>query len=350
MSKLPKNFEKTLLGIAGVAALGFAAMGFMKSNAVEADFNRTVSGTGKNDASIPEAEATSKATNSLTSNRVIEPADVDGRKVDLFVGVPLFADKNSPNEPIDLRKGKVVHEGIPNEWWIETGADITFANSPDRDDDGDGFTNREEFEAETHPVDATSVPSLINKLAYLKDESVTWYVPFGLESTGKWAPRFTGLTPDGKRLQNRVGAVEMLEAGDTFFKEGAFAGRFKYTGVIEKEVTSEKTKLTQMVRFAQYEDLKKNKPGEKYESQYGLPEAEFINRAYFDRTAVLELKAIGNEGKEFKVEERTKFALPPDAPEKNYLLKKVTPESIEVEYTDAKGETQTLEITKGGTP
>ncbi len=350
MSKLPKNFEKTLLGIAGVAALGFAAMGFMKSNAVEADFNSSVTGSGKNDPSIAEFEATSKATNSLTSNRLIEAGDVDGRKVDLFVGVPLFADKNNPNEPIDLLKGKIVHEGIPNPWWIETGADITFANSPDRDDDSDGFSNREEYEGKTDPKDANKVPSLIKKLVYLKDESVTWYVPFGLESGGKWAPRFTGLTPDNKKLQNRVSAIEMMSPGDTFFKEGPMAGRFKFIGIIEKEVTSEKTKSTQNVKFAQYEDLKKNKPGEKYESQYGLPEAEYLNKAYFDRTAVLELKAIGNEGKEFKVEERTKFALPPDAPEKNYMLKKVTPESIEVEYTDAAGATQTLEIKKGGTP
>jgi hypothetical protein len=47
------------------------------------------------------------------------------------------------------------------------------------------------------------------------------------------------------------------------------------------------------------------------------------------------------------VKERTKFALPPDAPEKNYLLKKVTPGSIEVEYKDANGQTQTKEIAKG---
>jgi len=350
MSKLPKNFEKALLGAAGVAALGFAALGFMKSNAVEEDFNRSVAGNGKDDPSIPEAVATAKAVSSLASDLVIQPAEDEGRPVDLFVGIPLFADKNNPNEPIDLIDGKEVHAGIPNRWWIENGADISFANSPDRDDDNDGFSNREEFEAKTHPVNPKSVPALVNKLAYLKDESTMWYVQFGLESGGKWAPKLVALTHDKKKLVNKVSAVEMISPGDTFFKDGAMAGRFKFKEIIEKDVTSEKTQLTQKVKFAIYSDLKPNKEGLEYESQYGLPEAELNAKAYHDRTAVLELRAIGYEGKEFKVEERTRFALPPDAKEKNYLLKKVTPEALEVEYTDASGAVKTLEISKGGTP
>ena len=36
--------------------------------------------------------------------------------------------------------------------------------------------------------------------------------------------------------------------------------------------------------------------------------------------------------------------------QKDYLLKKVTPESIEVEYTDATGTVKTLELRKGARP
>lgn len=353
MSQLPKNFEKILLGVGGVAALAFAGLGFMKSSAVDADFNREVNTTGGKEIEVPQAPATSKAVSSLTSDRVIEKIEADGRPVDIFVGIPLFFDKNNPNVPVDplSTKMKEVHSGIPNKWWIETGANMTFADSPDRDDDGDGFSNREEFEAKTHPVDKASIPALINKLAYVKDESTMWYVQFGLESGGKWAPRFVGVTPDKKtKLQNRVSAVEMLSPGDNFFKEGEFTNRFKFTGLEEREVTSEKTKLTQKVKFALYEELKPNKKGAKYESQAGLPDAELEAKAYYDRTAVLDLRAIGFAGKEFKVEEKTKFALPPDAPEKNYMLSKVTPQGVEVTYTDADGKTQTREIPKGGTP
>jgi len=351
MSQLPKNFEKILLGVGGVAAVAFAGLGFMKSSAVEADFNRTAPGSGKGDIAVPQAEQTAKAVSSLTSDRVIEKAEVNGRKVDVFVGVPLFADKNNPNVPVDPLSPtmKEVHPGIPNPWWIETGADMTHADSPDRDDDGDGFTNRQEFEDKTHPVDAKDFPPLIKKLAYVKDESTMWYVQFGLESSGKWAPRFVGVTPDKKtKLQNRVSAVEMLSPGDVFFKEGEFANRFKFIGLDEREVKSERTGLVQKVKIANYEELKANKPGLKYESQAGLPDAELEAKAYYDRIAVLDLRALKYKGQEFKVEENTKFALPPDAAEKNYTLKKVTPQGIEVEYKDGKGETQTLEIPKAG--
>ena len=50
------------------------------------------------------------------------------------------------------------------------------------------------------------------------------------------------------------------------------------------------------------------------------------------------------------MEENTKFALPPDAPNKDYLLKTVTPESVTVEYTDEKGATKTIQINKGSLP
>ncbi|MCW1886142.1 hypothetical protein OKA04_15500 [Luteolibacter flavescens] len=348
MSQLPKNLEKILLGVGGVTALACVGLGVMKTSAVDADFVRSVPSSGKEEIEVPEAPEAAKAVSSLTSNREIIKQEHDGSQVDTFVGIALFADKNDLNRSVDPRKGTPVHEGIPNSWWLDNGANMTFANSPDRDDDGDGFTNREEFLAKTHPVDATKYPPLVTKLAYVKDESTMWYVQFGLESGGKWAPRFVALTPDkSKKLQNRVSAAEMLAVGDTFFKEGDFANRFKFVGIEEREVKSERTGLAQNVKIGIFEELKANKAGDKYESQAGLPDAELESKAYYDRIAVLDLRAIGYGGKEFKVEERTKFALPPDAPEKNYLLKKVTPTGIEVEYTDASGATQTREIPKG---
>ncbi|WP_367871309.1 Amuc_1099 family pilus-like system protein [Luteolibacter sp. Populi] len=350
MSKLPKNFEKALLGVAGVCAIGFIALGFMKSSAVETEFAHNTANSGKDDSTIPQAEATARAVASLTTNLTIDQADDNERKVDTFTGIALFADKNNPNQPIDFKRGRVVHDPIPNIWWLDTGADPTYADSPARDDDSDGFSNLEEWKAQTLPVDPKSVPSLINKLAYVKDESTQWYVEFGLESEGQWAPRLIGRSPDKKGFANRVSAASMLKAGDTFFVDKQpFQARFRFIGIAPKEVTSKRTNLTQNVNVAQFEDLKPNKKGIKYESQYGLPDNEIDANSYYDRTAVLDLQAVGEKGKEFRVEEGTTFALPPGAAEKKYLMKAVTLESIEVEYTDEKGEKQTKSIPKGGT-
>jgi Ca-activated chloride channel family protein len=182
----------------------------------------------------------------------------------------------------------------------------------------------------------------LSTLRYLNDESTMWYVQFGLESSGKWAPRFTGLTPTKRKLQNRVSAVEMLDVGETFFKEGEFANRFKFTGLTEREIKSERTGLVQRVKIAMYEDLKPNKAGEKYESQAGLPDAELEGKAYYDRSAVLKA---GDQ--EILVEEYTAFKLPGDASGKEYLLKEVTPTKVVVEAKTADGKVLTLVIPKG---
>ncbi|HEY1120545.1 MAG TPA: Amuc_1099 family pilus-like system protein [Haloferula sp.] len=182
----------------------------------------------------------------------------------------------------------------------------------------------------------------LDGLSYLKDESTMWYVRFGLESSGRWAPRLLGVNPDKRtKFENRVSAVEMLDVGDTFFKEGVFANRFKFTGVEEREVKSERTGVTQYVKFALYEDLKPNKKGMRYESQASLPEAEIQSKAYYDRTAILKS---GDE--EMLVEEMTKFKLPGDPTGKEYFLKKVTPQGVVVEATGANGEVITREIPK----
>jgi hypothetical protein len=95
------------------------------------------------------------------------------------------------------------------------------------------------------------------------------------------------------------------------------------------------------VMFAQYEDLKHNKKGERYESQYGLPDAQINQSAYYDRTAVLEF-----EGMEFKVEERTRFSLPPGLEGKEFFLKQVTPDRILVEFVEAGGKSVVREIAR----
>ncbi|RYD64455.1 MAG: hypothetical protein EOP83_09715 [Verrucomicrobiaceae bacterium] len=183
----------------------------------------------------------------------------------------------------------------------------------------------------------------LDGLAYVRDESTMWYVQFGLESSGKWAPRFVGLTPDKKtKLQNRVSAVEMLKPGDTFFKEGVFEGRFKFVGFEDREIRSERTGLTQSIKFALYEELKPNKKGMRYESQAGLPDAELEAKAYYDRTAVLKF---GEQ--EVRVEEYTKFRLPGNASKMEHFLKKVTPQRVTIETMGAEGKVITRVIQKG---
>ncbi len=55
-------------------------------------------------------------------------------------------------------------DGIPDHWYVEYGLDPLDATLADRDLDGDGFTVREEYEAQTNPVDPDDHPSHAHKM------------------------------------------------------------------------------------------------------------------------------------------------------------------------------------------
>lgn len=218
---------------------------------------------------------------------------------------------------------------------VDRNHDVASADSrldPVIPEEGDASLVRDVVEERVDPLDS---------LRFAGAATTIWYVQFGLESGGMWAPRFTGMTADRKRLQNRVSAVEMLQPGDVFFKDGAMAGRFKFLRIEEREVKSQRTGLVQRVKFAIYEDQRPGKAGTLYESQAGLPEAELESRAYHDRTATLR-----NRDQEFEVEEGMKFTVPGDPEGTEYLLKAVTKDRIVVEHTGPDGETVTREIAR----
>ena len=358
MSKAPKNIEKVLLGVAAVAAGGLVYLGVSKSSAVEEDFSSRITSDRKTDTEVKGAMKVTEIIASRTSNRVVDVGTIPApqleggqREVDLFTGVALFANREDPNNPVDLPTSGDVHPPIPNVWWIKYGVSPEFADPPQRDDDEDGFSNIEEFKAGTSPGDASAHPSLVAKLSYVKDESEPWRVEYGFESGGLWIPKLkTGELPDEKGPKNRVAFDKGLKPGDMFFGEDPMKGRFKFTGIVERTQRNERLSIDETLRFAQFEDQKANKLGEKYEVPNRLPKAQYMDYQQFDRTAVLDLQALGLDGKEFKVEERTPFALPPTAKEKNYLLKEVTPEAIVVEWKDNDGKTQSVKIPKGGLP
>ena len=358
MSKAPKNIEKILLGVAVLAAGGLIYLGVSKSGAVEDDFSARPGGKHGTETEIKGAMKVTEVVSSRTSNRTFDIATIPSdkleggeREVNLFTGVPLFANRDDPNNPIDLVTSPDVHPPIPNVWWLKYNVSPQFGDSPRRDDDGDGFTNREEFDASTDPGGLNIHPPLVAKLSYVKDESEPWRVEFGFETGGLWLPKIkSGALPNEKGPKNRAAFDKGLKPGDVFFADEFMKGRFKFIKIEERIVRNERMNIDQTIRFGIFEDQKENKKGLTYEVPNRLPRAQYENYQQFDRTAVLDLQALGLGGKEFKIEERTKFALPPTAKEKDYLLKEVTPEAIVVEWTDKDGNPQSVTIPKGGLP
>lgn len=341
-----KNYEKVAVGAAVVAALGLGYLGWAKLNGVESEFAAIESGAKGNDPSVKGAEELPKAASLLGAPRKWEREQTEtDREVDLFTSVPLYLKRDAGNKVIDPLLDAPVHPPIPNKWWIDHRLDLGFADAPQRDADGDGFTNLDEYNGKTDPNDAKSFPALINKLKFVKDESVEWLLQFSSD-IGADQYQFKYISRAG---ENRT--KNFLKAGDVFFTEGDLAkNRFKLLKVEARTAKNANTGVEETVNWAVIEDQKSNKQSQTYEVPRKMPEAQLGQYTRWDRTAVLSLEAAGHAGKEFKVEENTSFALPPDSAEKKYLLKKVTPEGIEVEIQDANGAKRSLQIPKGGMP
>lgn len=346
-SWLSKNYEKASIGGAAVAALGLAFLGWSKVGSVQNDFSAVTKGDGNNVPAVADARLVADGTSSFAQKLSWARGETDGRQVDLFTGIPLFIHHDAPDTAVDLIKGKVIHEPIPNTWWIQYRLDPGFADSPSRDPDGEGFSNLEEFEGKTDPTDAKSHPPLIGKLKYEKDESIQWVLrpPYAESGSCPFTYR------DDKGGKNKTLTGQSVKPGDLFFAPGEPKNRFKFIGLETRREMNKAINLEQDTIYAKVEDQKPNKKGLAYEYKVGYPEGDVLKWAKFDRSAVLSLEAAGNEGKRETIEENTQFGLPLDNPKKEYLLKKVTPENIEVEFTDPKtGEKTTVNINKGAFP
>jgi hypothetical protein len=358
------NQEKIILALCAVAALGLAYLGYAKTGSVEEEFVASTKGGGNNDAKVQGADILADTLAGADTPILLDPPTTpDGRVVDNFVGVPLYAKKPAAGEsvakPVDPVLDAEIHPGIPNRWWLENGISPEYANSPDRDEDKDGFSNREEFLAKTDPKDPKSFPALIDKLQYAKYESAGYFLWFS-SSLGPQQYQFkivplppafeaapapqqeTYLGQSGLKF-NRTD--EYIGDNTNIFSKGFGEGRFKLKKVYEKEVTNASTNLTTPQEFAVIEDLAPHKK-EEFEIPKMPRTRERPATVRYDRSAVLVLNAAGEESKEFTVLENTTFSLPSSKGDKAYLLKSVTAEKIVVEYKDAEGQTKTIEINK----
>lgn len=350
MSWFAKNYEKAAVGGAAVLTLGFAALGYLKVSGVPEEFNVPVAGTGNNKVEVTGADLVTKAVSSSQRKLNVPEQEAANRPVDLLTGIPLFIHRDNPGTVIDLYTAPDVHEPISNKWWIEHRLDPGFADSPQRDPDGDGYSNLEEYLAKTSPINGSDHPSLLDKLKFVDVESLKWALRPGFPNGDKTGFKFFEADrPVEPKNKNPVG-VECAP-GDLFFGVEPAKNRFKFLGLEKVREMNTRINIEEEVTYAKVEDQRFNKKGTIYKIPAPLQESRVWDFAQFDYSAVMSLEASGNEGKLQSIPENTKFGLPFDAKEKNYLLKKVTPEQVEVECTDPKtGQKTSVTIDKGSFP
>jgi len=339
MSWLSDNYEKAALGGAVIVTLALGAVVFKNKGELAEAFSLDT--PKKNlETGVSSLSEMGGAYKSLGEVHEIRQPDVDGRKVDLFTGVHLFSKIDDQKNPVDLLKSPSVHKGIPNIWWLKYGIDPGFSDSPDRDPDKDGFTNHEEFDEGTHPMDFKSHPDPITKLEVVEVKTTQAHIKPSDFGVGKFMfklqNRFEGAINKMPAQKGPIGAGENI-----VFDKAIMKNRFKFLRMFE--VPIEKNGITQNQKRWEIEDLQPNKKDEKYlfdkrGKLIGDPDGKL---GITDSTIELSLKALGEGGNPFKIEENNSFSLPYDekATKKPYLLKKIDLKNlkVEVEYTDKDG-------------
>lgn len=352
MSWIKENYHIAALGGGALVLAGLGYLGYSANQAENEAFDAN-NPPKKTDVSSGGGENAKGLTASLTKVNPVEQQKMkSGRPVDLFTSVNLYTRDGRVDDLLDLlTMSEPVHPPIPNQWWVDHRIDPSYSDSPQRDQDGDGYTNLEEFEAKTDPNDPKSIGDLIEKLEVVSVESDMWLLLF--KSVLGEGYQFDLLyKPFGGRAQtNRIPASDAIAKGDTFFKEDPGKDRFKLVDIEAREEDGPTGRRPR--NWAIVEDLSEKKKGQKYELKFNLPAKERPLETQYDHTVIFRLNAIGEEGNQFKVTESGTFSLPAGGEEQTYKLVEVKlepagpavrkAESVVVQY-EQDGETKTREI------
>ena len=118
----------------------------------------------------------------------------------------------------------------------------------------------EEYLAKTDPNNSKSIPALIDKLMYVKDDSLVWVLRPGPADGAKFSFKYE----DSARRATKTSAEEMVGPNGLFFAKvqpGMMKDRFKLLGHEVRKEMSKSTKVEMEVTFVRIEDQRPNKKG-----------------------------------------------------------------------------------------
>lgn len=209
MSWFKKNYDKVVIGVSLAALAGVAATTLMGSPAT---LPNTVKGV-KEKEEYPWPDTVAK-TDGITEKTktpqgaVWVPVKISESQVArLFLGPALVqkAGEEEPFDALDPASPKLRGE-VPNHWIIENGLDITRSKILERDEDGDKYTNGEEYTGGSNPRDANSRPSMVLKLKLVEIVSLKSELKFTVSGNEMQFKRVQETEPGKEASKNNFNA------------------------------------------------------------------------------------------------------------------------------------------------
>lgn len=149
------------------------------------------------------------------------PGTDNVRKLPLFVSIPMIEVEGRLIDLSDPNAEKV-REPVTNQWLMENNLDLLSSSILDQDSDGDAFTNLEEWEAKTSPVDPADHPVYATKMKFISRQQQSYIIKFAARPdegtfqisrvpTSAWPKRATFLMGIGDTSEDGQFRIESIE-------------------------------------------------------------------------------------------------------------------------------------------
>ncbi len=172
MDWVKKHYDIALLGLATLVLAANAALVYLSSTAVSSSISIPPVPPPSDDFQAPDLAAIEAAKTAAAQPASWTHNSTSDSQGSLFVSRTYILGKDDAGalrlvDPVE--GGENLHPPITNAWLIRYGLDYSDSAIKERDNDGDGFTNLEEFSADpqTDPTDPESTPPSFTKLQLL---------------------------------------------------------------------------------------------------------------------------------------------------------------------------------------
>lgn len=177
MDWVKKHYDLAILGLATCVLVANAGWIAWMATTPGGEFAGITPQPPRNDQfEAPDLSIIQKGLAAALAPSLWRPDSTGNKQGSLFVSRHYLLIGDKLIDPIE--GGEDLHPPIPNAWLIDNGLDYANAKIKELDDDGDGFTNLEEFNAKTKPRDPASTPPSFTKLQLVAFKPVPFRIVF----------------------------------------------------------------------------------------------------------------------------------------------------------------------------